>query len=65
MPELRLDMVENARTFLASFCAIAIILAMINVSPPILETMIPTRFPSSAGEIRISRYTPALTIVAL
>ena len=61
----RFDIVENASTFLASFWAIAIILAMINVKPPILDTIRPTIFPSSAGDIRISRYTPALTMVAL
>ena len=51
----KLDTVENASTFFASFWAMAIILAMINVKPPILETMIPTRLPSSAGEMRIIR----------
>ena len=61
----RFDIVENARTFFPSFWAIAIILAMIKVNPPILDTRIPTRFPWNAGEIRSSRYTPAFTIVAL
>ena len=61
----RLDIVEKARTFFPSFWAIAIILAMIKVNPPILDTRIPTRFPWNAGEIRSSRYTPAFTMVAL
>ena len=51
----RLEIVENASTFLASFWAIAIILAIMNVKPPMLDTIIPTRLPSSAGEMRISR----------
>ena len=37
----------------------------IKVKPPIRETIVPPIVPAIAGERRISRYTPALTIVAL
>ena len=60
----RLDMVEYASTFLPSLCEMARSEAAKNVKPPIVVTIIPARFPLSAGERRISRYTPALTIVA-
>ena len=43
----------------------AIMLAAMKVKPPISETMVPVSVPDNAGAKRISRYTPALTMVAL
>src|SRR5699024_3744780 len=61
----RLEMVENARTFLPSFWAMAIMLAAMKVKPPMKATVIPVMVLHSAGDRRMRRYTPALTMVAL
>ena len=51
----RLEMVENASTFLPSFWAMAIMLAARKVNPPIKLTMTPAVVPASAGASRMSR----------
>ena len=51
----RLDTVENASTFLPSFWAMAIMLAAMNVKPPMNATVMPVAVPASAGARRISR----------
>ena len=61
----KLEIVENASTFFASFWAMAIKEVMIKVKPPIKLTMVPQRVPFKAGARRINKYTPALTMVAL
>ena len=60
----RLDIVEYARTFFPSSWEIASMEVTRKVKPPIVVTIVPARLPSMAGARRISRYTPALTIVA-
>ena len=51
----RLETVEKASTFLASFWAIAIMLAAMKVKPPMKATMAPVSVPYNAGERRMSR----------
>ena len=60
----KLEIVEWASTRFPSDVAIAIRDAAKKVNPPIKVTRTPVSVPSSIGEMRIRRYTPAFTMVA-
>ena len=58
-------MVEKARTFLMSFCEQAMVAATKAVTPPTTAIVVrPGTESASTGDMRQSRYTPAVTMVA-
>src|SRR5271168_709553 len=59
------DTVEYARTFLISHCLSAIVAASSAVAAPITQIVSPeTGESANRAELRTTRYTPAVTIVA-
>ncbi len=58
-------MVEKARTFLMSFCEHAMVAATKAVSAPMMAMVVrPGTESVRIGDMRTSRYTPAVTMVA-